>query len=132
MTEHPDQYPLFKAKSFLLHKFKLQDSGQIEKEKVFDKYVDKEEARKEIEKANDQFIKEHPDQNSPTNCKTGRNLEEEEKAENKFREEMINHKRKAEEKARNSEIFFYPSLLFKSFVKTNAFGVDTLKPALLF
>ena len=132
MTEHPDQYPLFNAKSFLLHKFKLQDSGQNEKEKVFDKYIDKEEARKEIEKANDQFIKEHPDQNPPTNCKTGRNLEEEEKAENKFEEEMKNHKKKVEEKAKNSKIPFYPSLLFTSFVKTNAFGVDIINPALSF
>ena len=120
--------------------FKIQDLGQNEREKVFDLYIDKEEARKEREKAFDQFIKEQPDQNPtsflltamPTNCKTERNLEEEEEAENKFREEINHHKRKVEEKARKSEIVFYPSILFKSFVKTNSYGVDILNTALSF
>ena len=119
MTEHPDEYPLFRQR-LLLHDNMIRCPDL------------KEEARKEKEKANDQFTKEHPDLNPPTNCETGRNLEEEEKAENKFREEMKNHKKKVEEKSRNSEILFYPSLLFKSFVKTNAFGVNILQPALSF
>ena len=117
MEEHPYKYPLF------THRLLLHDNMNRSPDL-------KEEARKE--KANDQFIKEHPDQNPPTNCETGRNLEEEEKAENKFREEMKNHKKKVEEKAKNSEIPFYPSLLFTSFVKTNAFGVDIINPALSF
>ena len=106
-----------------------------------------EKVRKHIEreKAWNQHIKEHPDQFPrsfllplppesflPTGCKTERNQEEEEEAENKFREEIKNHKKKVEEKARINEIMFYPSLLFKSCVKTNAYGVDNLKPALLF
>ena len=36
----------------------------------------------------------------PTGCKTERNQEEEEEAENKFREEIKNHKKKVDEKAR--------------------------------
>ena len=68
----------------------------------------------------------------PTGCKTEMNQKEEEEAENKFREEIKNHKKKVDEKARINEIIFYPSLLFKSCVKTNAYGVDNLKPALLF
>ena len=116
-------------------KFKIWDSMKERNSLIFIQIK-----KKEREKAFDQFIKDQPDQNPTsflltallTNCKTERNLEEEEEAENKFREEINHHKRKVEEKARKSEIVFYPSLLFKSFVKTNANGVDILKPALSF
>ena len=55
VTEHPVQYPRYNASlNFQIRDFKLQDSERNKKQKIWD-MIDKEEARKEIEKANDQF-----------------------------------------------------------------------------
>ena len=123
---------------------KEEEKEEIEKaEEERDNYKKKviEKVRKEIEreKAWHQHIKEHPDQFPrsfllpplPIGCKTEKDQEEEE-AEKKAREEIEIYKRKVNEKARINEKIFYPSLLFKSCVITNAYNVTNHKPALLF